>query len=433
MSEWILLSIILFGAVLFTIIIGVPIAFALGGISVIGVYFLIGPQALMGIAVNALYYGSLFSFIATPLFILMADVLAFSGASDDLFTAVDSWVGRIPGSLSIASVVACGLFGAACGASSATAATIGYVSIPQMKKRGYNMELITGSVAAGGTLGILIPPSIPMIIYGTVTETSIGSLFMSGIVPGIILITLFSLYILLAVIRKPSLAPEAPLPTWRERLKNIWKAVPVLIVAFAVLGTIYSGIATATEAGGVGALISILICICYGKLKWSNLLPAILRAVQTTCFIFFIVFGAMAFSFLLTYLMIPQNMAASVVASGMSALSFVIVANLLFLFLGCFIDPASIICLTMPTLAVLCRQLGVDLVWFGCIMTINMEMGNLTPPLGLNLYVIKSVAEVELMTVIKGVIPFLVILVVGLTLVVLFPQLALWIPSHIKY
>jgi len=432
--DWWLLLTFAFGLLLFLMLTGIPIAYSLGFLSLLIGLTLVGPKILY--LFGTLAYGKInsFSLVALPLFIFMAEVILVSGAAKDAFDALHKWVGSAPGGLLIASQLGCTIFAAVCGASTATTAVIGGMAVPEMLKRGYDKRLATGSIAAGGALGVLIPPSILLIIYGLITEASIGQLFIGGIIPGLILATKRIIYFIIRCTLNPSLGPPIRGVRWNERLSSLGKICPLIFVAVFMFGALYTGICTPTEVAGVGAFISVLIALGYRRLKWNNLKEAFLRTAKTTCFIIWIMVAAASFGYVLSYLKAPQQFVAWATALSVSPYTIVIIINLILIFLGCIMDPAAIIMVTVPIFAPLMEALGFDLVWFGVMFVVNMELAEITPPLGLNLFVMKSVSppEVSMNDIIIGSIPFMILDLVGIALVILFPWLILWLPSKMR-
>lgn len=429
--EWYMLAAMLFGALLVLIFLGVPIAFSLAVISTISLFVIRGFPGLEILQTILLHYGTAYLFIILPLFLLMAEILFFTGVGDEAFTMAYRWVGRLPGGLSIAGTCACAIFSSICGSSTATAATMGLVALPEMIKRGYSKSMAAGSLAAGGTLGILIPPSAIMIIYGILTETSIGQMFIGGIIPGIVMVILFSIYMLIRCIVDPKAGPPAPPISWRDKFASVKPIWAVLLLIVIIIGGIYSGAATPTEVAGLGVVGAIVIGLVRRRLNMTNLKEAFLRAASTSCFVFFLVFGAMAFGWVLTYLEIPFRLSEFIIAAGLSPIMVIIIINFMLIGLGCFLDPASIIVVIIPCIFPVVMALGFDPVWFGIMFTMNMEMGNITPPVGLNLYVLKGVSPPEITTtdIIKGAAPFVALLGCGIALVIIFPSLAMWLPT----
>jgi C4-dicarboxylate transporter DctM subunit len=412
---------------------GVPVAFALGLVGAVGAAIFLTPAHLAQVAQIAFDQGTSFVFIAVPLFILMAELLSSARLSALLFEAASRLLNRVPGGLAVASVAACAGFGTICGSSAATAATIGAPAIPEMLKRGYSKRLSVGAVAAGGTLGILIPPSIAMIVYGIINEVSIGQLYLAGIIPGILMALLLCGAIALAVKLRPALAPPVGRFTWAERAAALARVWPVAVLGLLVIVPIYTGVATPTEAAALGAAGSLIYAAFMG-MTWRDLGSAFNRTVQTTSMILFLLIGGFMLGFVLTSLGIPQSMAKWIVSLGANPWLVMILINVLFFLLGRALDPMTIMVITMPVLFPVVVGLGFDPVWFGIIITINAEIDNILPPDGVNLLVLKSIApaEVSMSDIIIGSAPFTLVLVLGMAIVMVFPELALWLPRQLK-
>ena len=409
---------------------GLPVAFGLGTTSVL----LIGLFGLpMKIIANTMFT-SLDSFvvIAIPLFILMSRVLLDGRVGDDLFEVMNVWVRHLPGGLAIATILACAFFAAISGSGAATAATIGMVAYPAMLGRGYQKKFILGLLACGGTLGILIPPSIPLIIFGAVTEESIGKLFIAGIIPGLVLTTVLIAYAVYRSKRGGYMPMEAA--SWRERFRvtrrNLWG----IALPFLILGGIYTGVFTPTEAAAVGLTYSLFITLfIYRTLKLRDLPKLCLDAVGTSCMIALIITGALLFGRVLTLVEIPQQLTALIIEWKLSAFMFVVAMNILMLFLGCILETVSIILLTVPLVAPILVTLHIDPIWYAIVLTVNMEMALVTPPVGMNLYVINGLDEdIHMSEVIQGVAPFILIMGVFLVFTMLFPPMSTWLPSLMK-
>jgi C4-dicarboxylate transporter DctM subunit len=422
-----------FALLLILIGFGIPVAFALGLVSAAGAVIFLSPAHLAEVGQIAFENGTSFVFVAVPLFILMAEVLASARLSALLFEAASRLLNRVPGGLAVASVAACAGFGTICGSSAATAATIGAPAIPEMLKRGYSKRLSLGAVAAGGTLGILIPPSIAMIVYGIINEVSIGQLYLAGIIPGILMAALLCGSIALAVKLRPALAPPVGRFTWAERAQSLRKVWPVGVLALIVIGPIYTGIATPTEAAALGAAGSLIYAFLTGMTR-AEFGAALTRTVQTTSMILFLLIGGFMLGFVLTSLGIPQSLANYIVSLGANPWVVVILVNVLFFLLGRALDPMTIMVITMPVLFPVVVGLGFDPVWFGIIITINAEIDNILPPDGVNLLVLKSIApaEVSMSDIIIGSAPFTLVLILGMAIVMVFPELALWLPRQLK-
>ncbi|HUF56830.1 MAG TPA: TRAP transporter large permease [Thermohalobaculum sp.] len=414
------------------LLLGVPVAFALG---LVGIGFLVvfdGWFAAEFMAQQLFESLDSFALLSIPMFILMGGVIASSRAGPDLYEALDRWLYKVPGGLMASNLGACALFAALSGSSPATCAAIGKLGIPEMRKRGYPAGLACGSIAAGGTLGILIPPSITLIVYGIATETSIGRLFMAGIIPGIMLVLMFIAYSIVAAriwgheVRDPNLAY-----TLREKLEVLPRVGPFLGVVIAVLYVLYGGIATPSEAAGVGAFLCLLlVMVIYGLWRFRDLWPIFRDSMREAVMILLIIAAAEIFSYMMSYLFITQTLAQSVAAMEVSRWVMMGYINLFLLVAGFFLPPVAVILMTAPTLLPIITSLGFDPIWFAIILTINMEIGLITPPVGLNLYVINSIApDVRLPTILKGTIPFFLLMVLAIVLLSIFPGLALWLPN----
>ncbi|MFC1983143.1 TRAP transporter large permease subunit [Chloroflexota bacterium] len=433
--EWYIVGSVLLGGLIFLLAMGVPIAFSLGFMALTGFFFFEGGESALAALTHTAYgYLRSFIFIALPLFIFMAEILLFTGVSQDLFDTLHKWSGRIPGSIAVASVGTCAGFAAMCGSSAATAATIGLVALPEMEKRGYDMELGTGSIAAGGALGILIPPSIIMIVFGMITETSIGHLFLAGFIPGIMLALMMMTYITLRCIKNPSLAPPSPSVPWKEKIFSLRKVWASVLLIFLVLGGIYLGVATPTEAAGVGAFGSLCLALTYRKLTWQNLRQAMMRTVRVMGFFGLIIAAAISYSHLLIYVGVSDHINEMILSLEVSRWIILIVAQLTFILMGCFLDPAGIILITMPVLFPVFQELGFDGVWLGVLMVINMEVANITPPVGFNLFIVKGISPptVTMGDIIRGSFPFVLLYTAGIGIIMAFPQIALWLPGTMR-
>jgi C4-dicarboxylate transporter DctM subunit len=377
-------------------------------------------------------YKSLDDFVLTavPLYILMSQILLTGKVGNNLFELANKWLRHLPGGLGIATVMACAIFAAITGSSVACAVTIGAIAIPEMLSRGYDRALVLGCVAAGGTLGILIPPSIPMILYGAITDESIGKLFMSGVVPGAMLTLIF---MTIVVYRSRHLERDAKAP-WSERMDALRKTFWGLLLPIIVVGGIYTGVFTPTEAAGIGTVYSLIITFFVYKTLGIKDLPAILNdTIKTTCMIFAIMIGASLFGFVLTILDAPQALTTYVVGLEANRWLIFIAINILLLFLGCILESVSIIFITLPILFPLIVQLGFDPIWFNVVMLLNLELALITPPVGMNLFVLQGISPDSKMTqIIKGVIPFGLAMAAEIFILCCFPQLATWLPSVVK-
>lgn len=415
------------GLLLVVLFMGLPVAFSLGSTSVVLILLYDLPTKIVGSTMFSAMES--FTILAIPLFILMSQILLDGRVGDDLFDVMNAWVRHLPGGLAIATILACAFFAAITGSGAATAATIGMVAYPAMIERGYDKKFTLGLLAAGGTLGILIPPSIPMILYGAITEESVGKLFIAGVVPGLILTTIFVVYAVIKSKRGGFTPMERT--SWSERLritrKNIWGIfLPVLII-----GGIYSGIFTPTEAAAVGLVYSLFVTmVVYRTIKLSELPKICLKSVGTSSMIAIIIAAAVLFGKVMTMLMIPQKLTQLIIDNNLSPLMFILAMNLLMMVLGMILETVSIILLTMPLVTPILLALHIDPIWYAIILTINMTMALITPPVGMNLYVINGLRkDIHMGDIIQGVWPFIMLMLIMLVLAIAFPQLSLWLPS----
>jgi tripartite ATP-independent transporter DctM subunit len=375
--------------------------------------------------------GSFYPLSVIPLFVLMGQLVFHSGMSQGVYKAVYGWVGHLPGGLAIATVIGCAGFSAMCGSSLATAATMGTAALPEMKRYRYDPALATGSVAAGGTLGILIPPSIGFVLYGILTEQSIGRLLMAGILPGALLTGLYALTIYLLCLRRPELGPASAKATVGERLSGLGYAWPTLVLFLAVIGGIYAGIFTPIEAAGVGAFVALGLGLAQRRLSFRAAVRAFAETLRTTAMIFLILVGAEIFTLFLGLTRLPMTMADSIASWELPPLVVLVGILCLYVVLGCVLDGLAMIVLTIPVLFPLIEAMGFDPIWFGVLMMIVLEIGLITPPVGMNVFVIRGVAkDVPLSTIFRGVVPFIGASVLAIALILLLPQVALFIPEH---
>jgi len=421
----ILSFIILFGFLLA----GIPIAISLALLGVIGLYVFHGDASLAVF----LPFRTLDSFILTaiPLFIFMGEILVQCGASEMIYRGASRLFAWLPGGLLHSNIGACAMFAAISGSSPATAATIGTVAIPELKKRGYDDYILLGSLAAGGTLGILIPPSINMIVYGVMAEQSIGRLFAGGVIPGIVLSAIFMVYIAIKVLLNKKLAPKEASLSWKGAALGFVDLWPIYFLGIIVLGGIFGGFMTPTEAAAVGAFASIVLAIVLRRFTWKILKSSLTSSVETTCMVLFIVVGSSILAAFFSRAGIPQAVSASIVGSGVSKWVVFIYVCLIYFFLGCFIDPVSMLLLTAATVIPIMKELGFDLIWFGIIYVVTAEIGMITPPMGLNLFVIQGISKDNLSKVVIGSVPFFILMIVSIALFTAFPGLILWLPNII--
>ncbi|MCA1959874.1 MAG: TRAP transporter large permease [Desulfomonile sp.] len=444
------LSIVVFGTALILLLSGISIWSGLAAISLI--YIVIySPQMLQ--TVPHILYGSMDSFamLSIPLFILMSAPLAVSQASKDLYEAMHRCAYKLPGGLGVSTMLAGGVFAALCGSSPATAAAIGGVGIPEMRNRGYSPSLACALVAHAGTFGILIPPSITMILYGVATETSIGKCFIAGVIPGTLLVALSSLWIIIyfkmtksqnpTTMAAPSAVTETAKKsgtgvqvehyTLREQVESLVKVLPLILIIVGIMVSLYGGWATPSEAAGVGAVISFaVVMVIYRVYQIEILAQMLTRSLNDSTMILMIMAAATLFGFVCSDLYVTQSLAELILALPLGKWGIILFVNILLLILGCFIPPAAIILMVAPMLLPVIKGLGFDSVWFSVMMTVNLEIGLLTPPVGLNLYVVQGIApDVPLSRVLWALVPFFIIDIILLVLLCMFPEMATWLPS----
>lgn len=416
--------------IIFLLVIGMPVAFTLSVAGILGIIQFVDVSFLSQVPVIA--YKTLDSYVLTsvPLYILMSQIMLTGRVGSGLFELGSKWMGHLPGGLGIATIFACAIFAAISGSSVATAVTIGAMAIPEMLKRGYDRKLVVGSVAAGGTLGILIPPSIPMILYGTITDESVGKLFMSGVVPGALLTVLFICYIVFASWDKP----REPRSSHAERMKSLRENIWGLFLPVIIIGGIYTGIFTPTEAAAVGTVYALAITFFVYRSVTIQDMPAILRAtIKTSCMIFSIMIGAMLFGYILTILQVPQALMRLVTEGDLNRWIVMLGINIMLLILGCVLETVSIILIILPMLYPIIKALGFDPIWFNVVLLINMELALITPPVGMNLFVIKGISEdSSIQDIIAGAAPFAAIMVFEILLLCFVPEIATWLPSVLK-
>ncbi len=418
-------------AVLFS---GLPIAW---GLTLVSVGFLLlfeGPASLANVPILMMDELSSFALLTIPLFILLGAAIGASAAGKDIYESLHRWLDRVPGGLVIANILACGVFSAICGSSPATAAAIGKAGVPEMIKRGVSPAMATGSICAGGTLGILIPPSITMILYGLVTETSIGRLFLAGVVPGLLLVAMFSAYAWLTTLRAQRAAPAAEVPrySFAQKMEGLGRVSPFIGIIIAIGYAMYGGLATPSEVAALSAVLAlVLVVVIYRQWRLPDQWRIFRETVRESSMILMIIGAAAVFSYMLSLLYVTQSAAQWLVDLDMNRWVLLASINVFLLVAGCFLPPVAIILMVMPILTPVLEAAEFDLIWFAVILTINMEVGLITPPVGLNLYVLKGVApEVPLPTVLKGSAPFVLLMLLAIVLLGVFPQIALWLPGQ---
>jgi C4-dicarboxylate transporter DctM subunit len=410
---------------------GMPIGFAMGLSAFLGMLLLIDPSAALSLLGQTAYEtGLTYDLSVIPMFVLMGYIAGAGGLNEALYRAFNAWLGHRRGGLALATIGACGAFAAICGSSLATAATMAQIALPEMRRYNYDLKLATGSVAAGGTIGILIPPSVIMVIYGLLTETSISQLFMAGIVPGILTVIGFMLAIAVMTRINPKLGPPGPRASGREKLlalRDVWGTAALFLL---VIGGLYIGIFSPTEAASIGAIGALLLGILNRRFNTQLLGQSLLDTVKTTAMIFTILIGAILMNNFLILASIPTTINDWISGLPFGKFGVLFVILIMYFILGCLLDSLAMILLTIPIVFPIIKQLGFDSVWFGIIIVMVVELGLITPPIGMNVFVIKGmVSDISLEDVFRGVMPFVVAQIILIGILVLFPDIALWLPS----
>ena len=431
METW-LLTLIVFSSLVVLLAIGIPIAFAMLAIAAVGIILTWGPQGLLVLFNTAYAEGTSYLLLAVPLFIFMANILKFSGLADKLYEVVYRWMGGLRGGLAMGTVVICAIFAAMAGISSVATISMGLIALPSMLQRNYNKVMAVGCINAGGALGILIPPSILMILYGNMAEVSIGRLFAGGMLPGILLATIFVLYIGIRCFFQKDLGPAVTEKyNWRDKFRSLKGVILPVGLVVLVLGVIYTGVATPTEAAGVGAGGAVLTALIHRQLTWARMWQALKDTLSLTVMVFWIIIGAVSFTTFLAYAGIQDMLQEAIMSMEINRWIILIAIQLVFFVLGMFLDPAGIILLTTPIFVPIINQLGFDPLWFGVLFIINMEMAYITPPFGFNLFILKSVVppQITMADIYRSVGPFVILQAICLAMVMLWPEIATWLPS----
>ncbi|MEN9763649.1 MAG: Neu5Ac permease [Pseudomonadota bacterium] len=429
------LSLVMLASLFFCLAVGQWTAFTLGSV---GVLILLLSKGLIGLtSISSVVWNitSSYILISIPMFLLMGEIILRSGVSTKFYAGVVALLGRLPGGLLHANIASCAVFSAVSGSSVATAASVGTVAIPELRRAGYEPRAVLGSLAAGGTLGILIPPSIVLVLYGALVDESITQLFAAAVVPGLLMTLLFVIFIACYVAIKPSISPPptAQLSDQIARKKAIIHLLPILALLLVVLGGIYGGITTPTEASAVGALGAIVLAAAYRRFTWAMFRESLIATVKTTCMVSMVIVGAQILSTALTFSGVSREVSEWVLDLGLSKWVFFAAVMLLYLVLGCFVDGLSMMYMTLPVLLPVIKAMGFDLVWFGVAMVIIIEVGQITPPVGLNLFTIHGISGgAKFSDVALGSAPYVVIMLFAIVILAIWPELALWLPSTLK-
>jgi len=417
------------------LVLRMPIAFAMALVGFAGFSYLVSPAAAVRMVSEEIYSTfTSYSLSVIAMFVWMGFIAFYSGMGSRLYVFAYKMLGHYPGGLAIATQAACAVFGAICGSNTATAATMGAIALPEMKKYNYDTSLATASIAAGGVLGVMIPPSVILIVYGMATEQSVGKLFMAGILPGILLMLLYMVAIYILASRKPGIAPAGPRAGWKERIaalrNGLWEALAVFTLS---IGGLFAGWFTPTEAGAVGAGGVLAVALLKKSINWEGLKKSIFDTTRTTAMIMLMVAGAIIFGRFMAVSRVPFEFADWAGALALPAFMVMAIVLFIYLVLGCFIDALALVLLTIPIFyPVVVNTLGYDPIWFGVIIVMVVAMGVITPPVGMNVYIIKGVApDVPLEVIFKGIWPFLAALIVGLIILIAFPQIATFLPEMV--
>ncbi len=430
-------TILIFGCMLILLATGIPVSFALGGVALFFTYFLWGPKALGTIAFAAYDNWSASILIAAPLFLLMGTMLQESGIADEVYEMFYLWMGGLKGGLAIGTVIICTIFAAIMGISGASTITMGLIALPSMFKRGYDKNIVLGSIAAGGVLGILIPPSVIMIVYAMIARESVGELFAGGIVPGLLLAGLYIIYIGIRSYFQPEIGPSLPRDeraSWHDKFISLRAVILPIILIVLVLGTIYSGICTPTEASAIGAMGAFICTAIKKKLSFAVTWKAMTRTFMLVGMVSWILLGASLFNSLYRAVG-AQNLIMTLVGDlGLAPFTVVILMMLSMFFLGMLMDDFAVVMLCAPIYVPIVRSLGFDTLWFAILFMVNMQMAYLTPPYGFNLFYVKSIvpSEITMGDIYRSVVPFVGLQILALILVMIFPQIAIWLPGLVK-
>ncbi|NLY72044.1 MAG: TRAP transporter large permease, partial [Clostridiales bacterium] len=422
------LIIVIFIALLAVLFIGTPISLGIGFLGVAGILLFLPPQLMEQLALITYNQSTSMTTLMIPLYILMAEFLANSNIAADLFEDISRRLKKIPANLAVSSIVASALFSALCGSAPATAVTMGRISIPTMLKKGYNTRIAGGTQAAGGNLGILIPPSINLIIYGMITETSIAKLFIAGTIPGVVLALIMIAYVMI----RSKVDPTMIVPPKEEvngvgpqegpsRLGDLLTVGPMLLLIIIIFVSLYTGLATATESAAIGAVLAAVIVVLQRRMSKTCIQKTLLNTASTTCMILFLMFGGLVFALFLTAMGLPQQISSFVLGASMNPWVIFIIVNIIFIILGCFLEPLSIMMIVLPFVFPFMLQLGFDPIWLGVVLTVNCAIGMITPPVGLNIFVLRGATGIMTKDIIMGVIPYIIIFTLFIVLLCFVP------------
>ncbi len=429
----VLITSLLIGALFLILGSGVWIGLSLSGVAWIGMQLFSARPAGDAMAVTIWGSASSWTLTALPLFIWMGEILFRTRLSQDMFRGLAPWMQNLPGRLLHVNVVGCAIFAAVSGSSAATCATIGKMSLPELRKRGYPELMSVGSLAGAGTLGLLIPPSIIMIVYGVTADVSIADLFIAGVIPGILLALLFSSYIAFWSLRNPDLIPPADAPmTLAQKISESRNLIPVVLLIVAVLGSIYAGIATATEAAALGVVGALVLSTVQGSMSWSTFKESLMGGTRLYCMIAMILAGAAFLTLSMGYIGLPRHLAEWIATLGLSKFQLIMALTIFYVILGCFLDGISMVVLTMGVIMPTIQKAGIDPLWFGIFIVIVVEMAQVTPPVGFNLFVMQGMTKYQIGYIAKAAFPFFMLMVATVLLLYAFPQIVTFLPAQMK-
>ena len=429
----IFLTIFFISLLLFLLGSGVWVALSMIAVSAIGMMLFTTRPVGDAMATTIWGTSSSWTLTALPLFVWMVEILFRTKLSENLFKGLSPWLSRLPGGLIHVNVVGCGLFAAISGSSAATVATVGKMSIPELRKRKYPEKILLGSLAGSGTLGLLIPPSIILIIYGVTIEDSIAKLFMAGILPGIMLAVIFMLYVVIwSIINKKQMPIISENYSFLEKIKKSKQLLPVVLLITAVIGSIYTGIATATEAASLGVVGALILSLFQGTLNKDSFKLSLLGATKTSCMIAFILAGSTFLSLAMGFTGLPRNLAIWIQELNLSPYMLIFILTIFYIILGMFLDGISAVVLTMAIIEPMIRQAGFDMIWFGIYLVIVVEMAQITPPVGFNLFVLQGMANKDMSFIAKSAFPLFLLMILAVIIIIIFPEIALWLPDQMS-
>jgi tripartite ATP-independent transporter DctM subunit len=426
-----LIGFILVAAMMLMLVSGIWIALTLTGLAIIALLLIENSSIGLLLGTSSWSASTAWSLTALPLFIWMGEILFRTRLSEDLFQGLSPILAKLPGKLLHVNILSCGIFAAVSGSSAATAATIGRMTLPELKRRGYDESMAIGTLAGSGTLGLLIPPSIILIVYGVAAEVSITRLFLAGALPGIMLVGLFMSYtIVWSLLNKRSqVDEESEVYTFADKIIALKKLLPIMLLIGGVLGSIYQGVATPTEAAALGVTGSLLLSVLTGSFTVAGFTQSVLGAVKSSCMLGLILVGAHFLTLAMGFVGLPNELAAWIATQGLSSIELIIYLTFFFIILGCFLDGISVVVLTTSIVLPMVAQSGIDLIWFGIFLVLTVEMSQITPPVGFNLFVIQSLTGKNILYVAKAALPFFLMIAVAIVIITLFPDVALYLPT----